>query len=132
MLALKNTNGSSASTTPPKSQLLDSTFSPPPPPNPITPASVPPQSVGKFEKYSQKRILETIAKSKPYKAPGPDGIPNVVLINCANLISSHLEAIYDAIFAHDIYPSSWKQFTTIVLRKPGKPDYTNPNAYRPI
>ena len=30
------------------------------------------------------------------------------------------------------FPKSFKETTTIVLRKPGKPDYTKPNAYRPI
>ena len=30
------------------------------------------------------------------------------------------------------YPACFKKTTTIVLRKPNKPDYTKPNAYRPI
>jgi len=28
-----------------------------------------------------------------------------------------------------IYPSQWKDLTTIVLKKPSKPDYTLPNMY---
>ena len=30
------------------------------------------------------------------------------------------------------YYEPWKHFTTVVLRKPGKPDYEIPKAYRPI
>jgi hypothetical protein len=30
------------------------------------------------------------------------------------------------------YPGEWKQAWIIVLRKPGKPDYSAPGAYRPI
>jgi hypothetical protein len=30
------------------------------------------------------------------------------------------------------HPKLWKIFVTITLRKPGKPDYTIPKAYRPI
>ena len=30
------------------------------------------------------------------------------------------------------YPRKWKTVTIVVLRKPGKPDYTVPGAYRPI
>src|SRR5947208_12151432 len=30
------------------------------------------------------------------------------------------------------FPSTFKESTTLVLRKSNKPDYTKPNAYRPI
>jgi hypothetical protein len=30
------------------------------------------------------------------------------------------------------FPRTFKETTTIVLQKPGKPDYTVPKAYRPI
>ncbi|EIW75359.1 hypothetical protein CONPUDRAFT_42406, partial [Coniophora puteana RWD-64-598 SS2] len=30
------------------------------------------------------------------------------------------------------YPDDWRVFTTVVLRKSGKPDYSVPKAYRPI
>ena len=31
-----------------------------------------------------------------------------------------------------MYPGEWTESTTIVLRKPGKPSYEEPKAYRPI
>jgi len=30
------------------------------------------------------------------------------------------------------HPKAWRRAAIVVLRKPGKPDYTTPNAYRPI
>jgi hypothetical protein len=73
-----------------------------------------------------------MAKLKPYKAPGPDGIPNIVLTKCADILSDRLYHIYTAMFEKDLFYAPWKQFTTIVLRKPGKPKYNIPKAYRPI
>jgi len=40
--------------------------------------------------------------------------------------------LYWATFALAIYPQEWKDSWTVVLRKPGKPNYTAPGAYRPI
>ena len=35
-------------------------------------------------------------------------------------------------FYLETYPQEWKESNTLVLRKPGKPSYTEPGAYRPI
>ena len=32
----------------------------------------------------------------------------------------------------NLYHDSWREFTTVVLRKPGKPNYELPKAHRPI
>ena len=69
---------------------------------------------------------------KPYKAPGPDGIPNVVLTKCSDIIADRLLAIYIAMLELDLQFEPWKCFTTVVLRKPGKPKYDLPKAYCPI
>ena len=47
-------------------------------------------------------------------------------------ISDHLYYIFRAIFELDIYLDEWRISTTVVLRKPGKPSYKEPKAYRPI
>jgi hypothetical protein len=69
---------------------------------------------------------------KPYKAPGPDGIPNIVLSKCADLIVDRLFHIYKAMLERKLFYKPWKVSTTVVLRKPGKPRYNVPKAYRPI
>jgi hypothetical protein len=45
---------------------------------------------------------------------------------------SHSSAITNTALHLGHHPHPWKFFTTIMLRKPGKPDYTVPKAYRPI
>jgi hypothetical protein len=78
------------------------------------------------------RIERFIRKLSPYKAPGPDGIPNIVLQKCYNLIADHLMYIYQAMLELEEFFDPWREFTTIVLRKPDKPNYEVAKAYRPV
>jgi len=78
------------------------------------------------------QLRKQLRKLKPYKAPGPDGIPNIVLTKCAALLTDSLLSIYKAMFERALMYKPWKTFTTVVLRKPGKPRYDAPKAYRPI
>jgi hypothetical protein len=80
-------------------------------------------------KLYRRQVIKTL---KPHKAPGPDGIPNVILINAADVLIDHLYYIYRAVFEHDVYHDRWLTSSTLVLRKPGKPAYNIANAYRPI
>ena len=41
-----------------------------------------------------EQLRGQLHKLKPYKAPGPDGIPNIVLTKCANLLTDRLLHIY--------------------------------------
>ena len=86
----------------------------------------------KFDPITKEQIGRHIARLRPYKAPGPDGIPNIVLIKCADILNDRLWRIYTATMNKGWYYAPWKAFTTIVLRKPGKPRYDTPKAYRPI
>src|SRR6202522_1076796 len=78
------------------------------------------------------QIRRLIAKLSPHKAPGPDGIPNIVLQKCVDIIISRLIRIYRAIMDFNLNYGPWKEFTTVVLRKPSKPSYEVPKAHRPI
>jgi hypothetical protein len=91
-----------------------------------------PDPVCKMDAITRDQIRRHIRKLKPYKAPGPDNIPNIVLVKCANILVDRLYCIYTAILKKDIYFDPWKSFTTVVLRKPGKPKYNVLKAYRPI
>ena len=55
-----------------------------------------------------------------------------MLSKCANILVDRLFYIYNAILEKIIYYAPWKQSITVVLRKPGKPRYDTPKAYRPI
>jgi hypothetical protein len=67
-----------------------------------------------------------------YKASGPDGIPNVVLQKALEHIKEFLFSIYQAVIKLGIYVDDWREFTMVVLRKPGKPNYKVPKAHCPI
>ena len=57
---------------------------------------------------------------------------NIVLTKCTDLLVDRLWHIYVAIWDRGLYYTLWRESTTIVLRKPGKPRYDTPKAYRPI
>ncbi len=77
-------------------------------------------------------VSSAIADLSPYKAPGPSGIPNAALQQCADTISAAYTSLANACIRLGYHPTAWKTFTTITLRKPGKPSYLIPKAYRPI
>jgi ribonuclease HI len=91
-----------------------------------------PNPVCKADPISKEQIRKHITQLKPFKAPGPDGILNIVLIKCSDMIIDKLWRIYSAIVERGLYYTPWKAFTMVVLRKPGKPRYDVPKAYHPI
>jgi hypothetical protein len=80
----------------------------------------------------REQVTTQLRKLKPFKATGPDSIPNVVLTKNAKLLADRLLHIYEAIYEREMFYKPWKSFTTVVLRKPGKPRYDVAKAYRPI
>ncbi|HKT21438.1 MAG TPA: reverse transcriptase family protein, partial [Nitrososphaerales archaeon] len=66
------------------------------------------------------------------KAPGPDGLPFSSLRRAYTAIPQHFNALYAALGSTGYHPLIWRQATTVIIPKPGKPDYSTPKAYRPI
>jgi len=91
-----------------------------------------PKACSKAGKVTEEQIQKQLKKLKPYKAPGPDGIPNIVLTKNADLLVKRLLPIYTAILDKNLQYSPWKTFTTVILYKPGKLHYDVPKAYCPI
>ena len=116
-----------------KAKIFAKIFFPPPPPvaNEFENYDYP-QPLPNPPQFTPEYLQRHIDKTSPYKAHGPDGIPNVVIKECADLIQGRLIKIYQAILDLGIYYDQWREFTTVVLRKPGKPNYEVPKAYRPI
>ena len=85
-----------------------------------------------FKRITDEEIKRAIRKLSPYKAPGPNEISNSILTHCVNELTPFLGPIYRAVFMHKHYPIKWKRYTTAVLWKGGRADYTIPESYRPI
>ena len=132
LLSTRNGQEITAATNEDKSNMLAKTFFPPRPADDIPIHFAYPKPISNFDPISTEQIKVQLAKLKPYKAPGPDGIPNIVLTKCANAITNRLYYIYRAILELGTYYAPWRTSTTVVLRKPGKPRYDTPKAYRPI
>ena len=86
----------------------------------------------RFEEVTDEQICRVAKNLSPYRAPGLNNISNSVLTHCIDLLVKFLGPIYRTTFQLNHYPEKWKRFNTAVLRKQGKPDYTIPEAYRPI
>lgn len=77
--------------------------------------------------------LEAVINKLPNdKAPGPDGIPNRFLKQCIKSIGKPLTNLFNSCLSHGYHPQRFKESTTLVFRKPQKPNYNTPKAYRPI
>lgn len=116
-----------------KAILFGDTFFPKPPTLSGTPREYDyPDPLPNPPKITPGQIERQIRRLSPYKASGPDEIPNIVLQKSYDLIADHLLHLFQAVFTLRTYYPAWKEFTTVVLRKPGKPSYETPKAYRPI
>lgn len=63
---------------------------------------------------------------------GEDGLPTLVWKNTWQYISTIVFKIFATSINLGHYPQRWKRAMIVVLRKPGKPDYSAPGAYHPI
>ncbi|PIL24452.1 transcription factor [Ganoderma sinense ZZ0214-1] len=107
-------------------------FLPPGPAPPDTSEHEYPDVRFEFTDISNLQVKRAIAVLRAFKAPGPDGIPNEVYIHCRDVLTPLLGTLFRATFHLCYYPPSWQLSDTIVLRKPGKTDYTTAKAHQPI
>ena len=117
-----------------KGRLLYETFFPKTNPN-LTPPPVgyrypPPQWT--FQNIADQQIHRAIKRLKPYKASRSGSVTNSVLIHARELLVPHLGPLFRATNTLKYYPQEWSLTEMLVLKKPGKSDYTVPSAWRPI
>lgn len=77
-------------------------------------------------------VRRAVNSFSPYKSPGPDKIYPACLQWGLEILLEWLIELYRAIFTFGYCPISWNKAIVLFLPKPGKPDYTNPRAFRPI
>ena len=66
------------------------------------------------------------------KTPGPDSITQEIIAKAYAAIPEVFYNIYSSLLDIGVHPRAWKQATGAILKKPGKPDYSIPKAYRVI
>ena len=79
-----------------------------------------------------EQIQAAVQRAAPKKAPGPDRISNRVIRQALPYIERYLQALMQASLDMGYFPRAFRTSTTVVLRKPAKPDYTKAKAYRPV
>jgi Reverse transcriptase (RNA-dependent DNA polymerase)/Endonuclease-reverse transcriptase len=123
-----------AATNKQKVNVLRKAFFPKPPPADLTdiPSATYPQEIPYEAQITTRQIQEAVNRLASDKAPGPDEISNRVLKNTLPIIEHHLQALMQASLRIGHFPKPFKQTTTVVIRKPSRPDYTKVKAYRPI
>ena len=135
MLKVPQTNGTTieVTTNEEKATAFHQSFFPPKPPATSLPddPEYPAQVKYKF-RLSEAQLCQQISRLQPYKAPGEDSIPNVVLKQTTELIMPYLIQIFRVAFKLNTYSDSWHTWNTIVLCKPRKPRYDTLKAHWPI
>lgn len=85
-----------------------------------------------FPTIEIEEIQKAILKFPSQSAPGTDNIPNKILKAGLPLIPPCFHWLFNSSLNLGYYPRHFRDSITISLRKPGKPDYHTPKAYRPI
>jgi hypothetical protein len=90
------------------------------------------QALEMSQLVTEEDVRNILRAVKPDKCPGADEIPNRFLQMMGEPLVKALQALITAVFRANYYPKSFRAARTIVLRKPSKPDYSDPGAWRPI
>ena len=130
---IKRTDGTLANTPSAQANIFHSSFFAPPPPPDLT-------DIGSSPAYQQlpnhplciQELDAALHKMAPNKAPGPDNIPVLVLRKIWTAIRNPLFDIFTNCIRIGHFPMAWREAISLILRKPKRPDYSAPNAYRPI
>jgi hypothetical protein len=77
-------------------------------------------------------VYKALKRAKPDKCPGIDEIPNRFLHAMGEPLIQAPTALINECWAAEYFPKQFRAARTIVLRKPDKPDYSDPGAWRPI
>ena len=116
-----------------KTDLLRETFFPPPPQADLrnTIGCEYPEAI-MCPEITPAEIERAIRMASPNKAAGTDEITNNIIQTTMEIILPYLHKLFNACLRLGYHPRHFKESITVVLRKPGKDDYTQPKSYRPI
>ncbi|GAA5920087.1 hypothetical protein JCM6882_001031 [Rhodosporidiobolus microsporus] len=109
-------------------------FVPSPPPSPPRPPPPPADAPTPlpWPKLEEEEVRAALFATRPFAAAGPDEVSNHVLRSCWPSLRHRLVPLLAASLRLGHVPPGWKEGTATVLKKPKKPDYASPKAYRLI
>lgn len=81
---------------------------------------------------TELEVYRSVRAAKGYTAPGEDGLPTLVWKRLWKYLRKLITRIFTTSVDLGYHPRRWRSARIVVLRKPGKPDYSVPGAYRPI
>uniref|UniRef100_A0AA85JRE1 Reverse transcriptase domain-containing protein n=1 Tax=Trichobilharzia regenti TaxID=157069 RepID=A0AA85JRE1_TRIRE len=68
-----------------------------------------------FSGFNTLDVLKCLRSLKPSQSLGPDGIPAIVLRNCADILCYPLTNIFNASFSGNVLPFAWKNIKIIPI-----------------
>ena len=96
----------------------------------IPPSPPPSDSFIPKIKILKSDVIHTLSGLNSRKAYGPDGVPPIVLKNCASVLAPCLVKLFQLCLSTSTFPSCWKY--AYIQPVPKKGDRSNPSNYRPI
>ena len=81
---------------------------------------------------SQTELNSACSTKIKGRSPGPDLITQEIIIQAYSAIPDIFFSVYSILLNKGYHPKCWKQATGFILKKPNKPDYSQPKSYRVI
>ena len=85
-----------------------------------------------FPSLTTEEIERQLHGTKPWKAPGEDGLPAAVWKHIWPAVRERVVTLFQASVDNGQVPVQWTHAKIIPLKKPNKGDYTKAKAWRPI
>jgi Reverse transcriptase (RNA-dependent DNA polymerase) len=86
----------------------------------------------KWEPLTSSELNRACSAKIKGKTPGPDTISQEIITYAYHTIPDVFFKLYSSLLDIGHHPKCWKQATGAILKKPAKPDYSVPKAYRVI
>lgn len=81
---------------------------------------------------TEEEVRAAVKRLRAHSAPGPDEVPNCILQAMGDRLVRALTALTQACLDWQYHPRKFRTSVTVALKKPQKPDYSQPKAWRPI
>jgi len=90
------------------------------------------QAEWSWPKLTKAELSKACSAKVKGKTPGPDDITQEIITQAYKAIPDVFFRLYTRLLDFGYHPTCWKQATGAILKKPKKPDYSEPKAYRVI